>query len=164
VSTPWEIITECLRNELQEYGALLALFEEQQANLLRRDADAVIGLAASIEEQARTTQQHREQREQLVRAFAVANNTDPDATLRSLLPHFPAEVQPLIRALMEEINHLIHRIRRDARQNQVLLSRTVEAHNEALRLCAPDRFVSTYSSSGQVHVGGSTASGWQAAG
>ncbi len=163
MSTPWEIITECLRNELQEYGALLGLFEEQQANLLRRDADAVVALAAAIELQARATQTRREQREQLVRDLALAQNASANASLRQLLPTFPAQVQPLLQALIDEINHLIHRIRRGARQNQVLLSRTVEAHNEALRVCAPDRFVSTYSSTGQVQVG-TTGTGWQAAG
>lgn len=125
MSNSWEIITESLRNELQEYGALLGLYEEQQANLLKRDADAVLALASSIESQVGRAQSAREVRERLVRAFAVNQGREADATLRSLLPLFPAEVQPLFDALMTEINHLIHRIRRDARQNQVLLARAV---------------------------------------
>ena len=160
----WEFITECLRNELQEYGALLALFEEQQANLLRRDADLVAALALSIEEQARATHSSRERREQCVHAFAVKCGCAPDASLRQMLPHFPAEVQPLLNALIDEINHLIHRIRRDARQNQMLLSRTIEAHDEALRTLMPDTFKTrTYSERGSVSAV-SVISGWQAAG
>lgn len=160
----WEFITECLRNELQEYGALLALFEEQQANLLRRDADQVAALAFSIEEQARATHGCRDQREKCVREFAVAQGCDPDSSLRQLLPRFPAEVQPMLTALVDEINHLIHRIRRDARHNQMLLSRVVEAHEEALRTLMPERFDSrTYSARGAV-TAGATVSGWQAAG
>jgi flagellar biosynthesis/type III secretory pathway chaperone len=164
VNISWEFITECLRNELQEYGALLALFEEQQANLLRRDADQVAALALSIEEQARATHTSRERREQCVNAFAEKCGCPTDSSLRQMLPHFPAEVQPLLNALIDEINHLIHRIRRDARQNQMLLSRTVEAHEEALRALMPDAFKTrTYSPYGAVSAA-SVISGWQAAG
>ena len=160
----WEFITECLRNELQEYGALLALFEEQQANLLRRDADQVAALAFSIEEQARSTHLCREQREQCVREFAEAKGCAPDTSLRQLVPYFPPEVRPMLSALIDEINHLIHRIRRDARHNQMLLSRVVEAHEEALRTLMPERFdARTYSARGAVSAG-AVVSGWQAAG
>lgn len=160
----WEFITECLRNELQEYGALLALFEEQQANLLRQDADQVAALAFSIEEQARATHQCRDRREKCVREFAEKQGRSPDSSLRQLLPFFPSEVQPMLNALIDEINHLIHRIRRDARHNQMLLSRVVKAHDEALRTLMPERFEArTYSARGAVSLGTSLP-GWQAAG
>jgi flagellar biosynthesis/type III secretory pathway chaperone len=163
VSTTWEFITECLRNELQEYGALLGLFEEQQTNLLRRDANAVVELASAIEEQARVAQASRDRREQAIRHFAGAHQQPATSSLRHLLPYFPAEVQPLIQALIDEINHLIHRVRRDARQNQILLSRTVEAYEEAVRTLRPEAFTQTYSRRGALP---STAGApvWQAAG
>lgn len=164
MSISWEFITECLRNELQEYGALLALFEEQQSNLFRRDADGVVALAAAIEEQARSTQGSRERREQCVAAFAAQHGQPEDTSLRQLLPHFPAEVQPLLQALVDEINHLIHRIRRDARHNQLLISRTVDVHEELLRTLLPDTFkTKTYSPRGALSAG-SVVSAWQAAG
>ncbi len=163
MSTSWKNITERLRNELQEYGALLGLFEDQQANLLRRDANAVVDLATAIEEQVQTTQTCREQRELAVVIFAAECGREPTASLRQLLPQFPADVQPLIQALIDEINHLIHRIRRGARQNQILLSRTVEAHDEALRSLRPDLYPKTYSRRGSV-AAGSGAHAWQAAG
>lgn len=150
MSTSWEIITESLRNELQEYGALLGLFADQQANLLRRDATAVLELATSIEEQVQTMQYCRERREEATLKFAAENRQPSSATLRQLLAYFPAEVQPLLQALIDEINHLIHRIRRGARQNQVMLSRTVEAHEEALRTLRPDLYPKTYSRRGSL--------------
>lgn len=162
MSTSWEPITENLRNELQEYGALLGLFEDQQANLLRRDADAVLALATAIEEQVRATQGCRARREDALRRFALENGQSASSSLRQLLPFFPADVQPLLSALLTEINHLIHRIRRGARQNQILLSRTVEAHTEAIRTLRPDLFPSTYSARGAVAAG--TSHAWQAAG
>jgi len=150
VSTSWETITENLRNELQEYGALLSLFEDQQANLLRRDATAVLDLANAIDEQVQTTQMCRDRREQAILSFAAENGQPSSASLRQMLKFFPAEVRPLLQALIDEINHLIHRIRRGARQNQVLLSRTVEAHEEALRILRPDLYPKTYSRRGSV--------------
>ena len=163
MSTTWQLIIERLRNELQEYGALLGLFADQQANLLRRDADAVLALATAIEEQVRTTQTCRELREEVVTRFAAENGKAASSTLRQLIPLCPADVQPLLNALITEINHLIHRIRRDARHNQMLLSRTVEAHEEALRTLRPDLYPKTYSPRGQM-AGTSPTAAWQAAG
>lgn len=163
MSTSWEYITECLRNELQDYGALLGLFEEQQANLLRRDATAVLNLATAIEERVQATQFSRARREQAILHFAAENSRPASASLRQLLPYFPAEVQPLLQALIDEINHLIHRIRRGARQNQMLLSRTVEAHEDALRSLRPDLYPKTYSRRGSVANAGN-AHALQAAG
>jgi flagellar biosynthesis/type III secretory pathway chaperone len=163
VSISWESITEYLRNELQEYGALLSLFDEQQANLLRRDATAVVNLASAIEDRVHSTQTSRERREQSLALFAGEHGQPASASLRQLLPHFPSEVQPLLQALMGEINHLIHRIRRGARQNQILLSRTVEAHEEALRTLRPEMYPNTYSRRGAV-AAGAGAHAWQAAG
>lgn len=147
---------------MQEYGALLGLYEDQQANLLRRDADAVLGIAGALEQQATRAQSCRDRREQAVRAFAIENAIAPETTLRVLVPHFPSEVQPLIQALIDEINHLIHRVRRDARQNQMLLSRAVEVHQDALRTLRPESFNKTYSPRGEVAMAGQSA--WQAAG
>lgn len=162
MSTSWEFITESLRNELQEYGALLGLFEEQQTNLLRRDPDAVLALVSTIEDQARATQSCRDRREESVRAFALEHGRPGETSLRQLLGFFPSDVQPLIKALTDEINHLIHRIRRDARQNQVLLSRTIELHEDTLRTLRPGSLTKTYSRRGEVSL--SAKSAWQAAG
>lgn len=159
----WETIADHLRTELQGYGGLLALFEEQQANLFRRDPDAVLALANTIEQQARLVAEHRLEREMLVREIAESHGQPADASLRQLLPVFPVEVQPMLGALVDEINHLIHRVRRGARQNQQLLSRAVEMHQETLRTIRPARFVKTYSPRGQVSVAAAD-SAWQAAG
>ena len=150
MNTSWETITQRLRNELQEYGALLGLFANQQTNLLRRDATAVLDLSNAIEEQVEKTQSCRQHREEAILVFAVENRQPSSTSLRQLVKFFPAEMQPLLQALIDEINHLIHRIRRGARQNQVLLSRTVEAHDQALRTLRPDLYPKTYSRSGSL--------------
>ena len=139
MKTAWETIACCLRDELLEYGGLMGLFEEQQGALFRRDASAVLATVSAIEEQARLAAKKRLQREQVVRDFAAAQGRAPDATLRQLLPCFPAEVRPMLEALIDEVNRL-------------LLQRAVEMHQEALRILRPDAFTKTYSPHGQVSV------------
>jgi flagellar biosynthesis/type III secretory pathway chaperone len=152
MNTAWETIATCLRDELQEYGGLLGLFEEQQGALYRRDASAVLAIVTTIEEQARQASKKRLQRERVVREYAAAQGRPTDATLRQLLPCFPAEVRPMLEALIDEVNRLVHRARRGVRQNALLLQRAVEMHQEALRILRPDAFTKTYSPHGQVSV------------
>lgn len=156
MNNTWELIAHCLRDELQEYGGLLGLFEEQQGALLRRDSSGVLATVASIEEQARIAASKRLRREQVVREFAVANKRSAESTLRSLLDCFPEEVRPMLEALIDEVNRLVHRARKGVRQNALLLQRAIELHQETLRTLKPDSFTKTYSKRGQVSVNNPT--------
>lgn len=159
----WEILVQTLRAELQAYGGLLRLFEEQQDNLLRGDADAVLSYAREIEAQVRATGGLREHREERVRRLAEAGGRPADSTLRELLPIFAEDVRPLISALIDEINHLIRRVRRGVRRNHELLGRAVQAHQEALVTLRPGSFNRTYAPDGKVSTAAFHGS-WQAAG
>lgn len=161
----WENLADCLRGEIAEYGGLLGLFEEQQRCLFARDADAVLRLSSNIEAQVRVLRDCRRRREEAVAAFATAHGHPATVTLRSLLPQVAADVRPLLEALINEVNHLIHRVRRTSRHNHTLLARAVETHQEILRQLRPDAFVKTYGLNGSVSVAGTRpASALQAAG
>lgn len=153
----WESIAQSLRDELQEYGGLLNLFEEQQVALFRRDSAGVLASVSLIEQQAQAAASKRQKREQLVRDFARSQGRPPISTLRSLLSCFPREVRPMLEALIDEVNRLVHRARRHARQNSILLQKAIEMHQEALRVLRPESFTKTYSARGQVSVAVSTA-------
>lgn len=163
MQTYWEILVEHLRAELQAYGGLLQLFNEQQDNLLRGDPDAVLSYAHEIEAQVRVTAELRERRESAVRFFAQSQGQPPDATLRQLIPLFSAEVKPLLSALIDEVNHLIRRVRSGVRRNHQILSRAIEVHQETLRALRPAAFSKTYSPHGQVSISADQPA-WQAAG
>ena len=60
--------------------------------------------------------------------------------------------RPLIEALIGEINHLLHRVRRTSRHNHTLLARAVEVHQDALQLLRPQAFTKTYSPAGRVSI------------
>ncbi len=152
VSATWQKIAECLRAELAEYGALLGLFDEQQRSLFDRQAGEVMRLSTAIEQQVRSLHGVRCNRENVVAAFASAHSQPATATLRSLLPLFDAVAQPLLAALINEVNHLIHRVRRTSRQNHTLLARTIEVHQEIIQQLRPHTFTKTYSPAGRVSL------------
>ena len=150
MNEPWITITECLRRELAEYGCLLRLFEDQQNALIGRAATTVLRLSTEIEQQVRFLHESRRAREEAVATFAASHGQPVSATLRSLIPLFSAEVQPLLEALVGEVNVLIHRVRRVSRHNHTLLARTVDIHQQMLRTLQPDSFMQTYSPNGRA--------------
>ncbi len=148
----WEYIADCLRGELADYGGLLHLFEAQQTALFDRDASVVLQLANEIENHSHALAQSRAAREQAVAAFAVENDQPATSSLRSLLPFIESDARPLLEALINEVNGLLHRVRRTSRHNHSLLTRTVETHQETLSLLRPNSFTKTYSPGGRVSV------------
>lgn len=150
MNEPWINITECLRRELAEYGCLLRLFEDQQNYLFSRDANNVLRLSSEIEQQVRFLHESRRSREEAVATFAVSHGEPVNATLRSLIPLFAAEVRPLLEALIGEVNVLIHRVRRASRHNHTLLAKTVDTHQQMLRTLQPDSFLQTYAPNGRA--------------
>lgn len=148
----WEFIAECLRAELADYGCLLHLFEEQQRGLFNRDADTVLRLGTEIEQQARAIAESRSRREQAVADFAGQHQRPTTSSLRSLLPLIEADARPLLEALINEVNLLLHRVRRTSRHNHSLLSRAVELQQETLQQLRPNAFTKTYSPGGRVSV------------
>ena len=157
MSTSWQDLAACLRAELADYGALLHLFEAQQRSLFAREAENVLDLARAIETQAAALADARSARERAVAAFAVAHGQSASSTLRSLLPAIEADARPLLEALIDEVNRLLHRLRRTSRQNHSLLAHVVHTQQELLQQLRPQAFTKTYSPSGRVAVAGAAA-------
>lgn len=152
MSKPWEFIAECLRAELADYGALLHLFEEQQRSLFDRNPDAVLHYAGEIEAQVRTVADSRSRREQAVSRFAEQHDRSATSSLRSMLSLIENDARPLLEALINEVNLLLHRVRRTSRHNHTMLSRAVEMHQDTLQQLRPQAFMKTYSPAGRVAV------------
>lgn len=152
MTTDWQQIADFLRAELADYGGLLYLFEKQQRALFDRDADTVLRLADDIEAHTRTLADSRRSREDLVAAFAERNGLPPSTSLRSMLPLIESDARPLLEALINEVNLLLHRVRRTSRHNHTLLSRAVEFHQETIQQIRPNAFTKTYSPAGRVSV------------
>ncbi len=151
--TNWEPIVQPLRDELQEHGALLNLFEEQQAAILQRQPDVVLSVADAISEQVELIRECQRRRKDVVHATATEAGFPKDLPLSGLIQHFPTAAEPLLQALIGEVNRLVRQTRRRARQNQMLLARTIEVSQEILQRISPSTVTRTYSAKGRVEIG-----------
>jgi flagellar biosynthesis/type III secretory pathway chaperone len=153
----WSPLVDALRSELAEYGGLLQLIDGQQKRIFALDSAAVSEFVPQIEAQTELARDRRNERESLVRDFATAHGQPADRSLRQLLPSFPADIRPLLEALIDEINHLLLRTKQRNRQNQLMLSRLVDLHRELIPALRPQAFTKTYSRRGQLAVAASSA-------
>ena len=140
-------LIEALRTEMQEYGGLLALFEEQQNAILRNDPDSFLDLGTSVHEQVALLGAYRARREELVQSLARSSDQPEHTKLSDLLYEIPEAMRGMVRALIEEVNMLITRTQKRMRQNHMLLARCLASAQESVG----SNMVSTYGNSGQVN-------------
>lgn len=143
-------MVQALRAELQEYGGLLGLLEDQQTAILRGEPEAFLDLGTAVHEQAALLGAHRASREKTVRHFARDCWQPESATLLELLVHMPMSIAGMIKALVEEINTLIGRTQRRLRQNHLLLARCVSAAQQTVEIAGGREMVSTYGRAGTM--------------
>jgi flagellar biosynthesis/type III secretory pathway chaperone len=119
-------LIDALRQELQQYGALLSFFEKQQEELMRRDGDQVLATVGLIQGQTVSVQEARSHRVRCHQDLADRLSVEPDGQLTTLLPSLPTSRRGQVQALMDENNRLLKRIQQRARQNHVLLSHSLD--------------------------------------
>ena len=136
-----EQVIEALRNELQQYGEMLALLEAQQEAVSQRESGSVLTSVPEIEAQSSAIQDARRIRETHQRQLAWSLGRPDSITFQELLPLLPDDYRPLISALVQEINELLGRVRHFAEQNHSQLRRSLELM---------DRFLVTFSTPGDA--------------
>jgi len=131
-------LIEALRDELKSYGEMLALLDRQQEYLMTRAANEVSQSISQVQAQGVAIQEARKRREDCRRAVAEAVGEPESTSFKELFGLLPADYQPLLKALVDENNELLLRVRRRARQNYVMLKRSVELMQQLLSsLCPP---------------------------
>ncbi len=158
----WDPLVDLLREEVQEYGGLYNLLERQQDEIFNGEPDSVMRTNGAIETHMGQMNTLREKREAKVRAMATEVQCEEDLSLKKMLPRFPEYIRPMLEALIDEVNAMVSRTRRKARQNYLLLSRTMEITQEALRMSEPDNFSKTYSRKGKVGMSGNMPATYKA--
>ena len=152
IQTQFQEIVAMLQNELQEYGGLLHLFDRQQKCIVHQDPTGFLDINVDVDEQIAKLSHCRIEREELVRQTALALGKSKDITLSALSHSFATEHQPLLRALIDEINDLITRTQRRTRQNRMLLSQCVESARQLLAVSNPGAIPGTYGAHGQIRT------------
>ena len=145
-------LVDSLREELKEYGEMLALLDQQQDMVMRRQAQDLHQCAHAINSQVENLTAVRFEREQRQRDVARQLGMAEDAPFVQLVPYLPGEYRPLVQALVQENNELLKRIQRRARQNHLLLSRIVELMQRLFDPFFPGTRPSTYDDSGAMAV------------
>lgn len=140
---------ESLREELRQYGELLALLDVQQEQVVRRLANELSETVSAINSQGEVIQAARRERSQRQRELARFFRLPDEALVAQLLPALPTSYRPLVSALVGENNQLLTRIQQRARQNHILLSRSLELMNQFINsFCAIG--VPTYNENGSL--------------
>jgi hypothetical protein len=134
-------LIEALRNELQQYGEMLALLDHQREMVRRKGADDIEDRISAINAQSATIQDARENRRSCQRQLSLCLKQPEDSTFAHLIPLIPVQYRPLVSALVQENNELLLRVRTRAQQNQAQLCHSAELMQ---------RFISTLSSETQI--------------
>ena len=144
-------LIQSLRNELQQYGEMLALLDYQQEYVVTRAADAMLQTVAEIQAQTSVIERARKEREERRRELAEMLRQPPEATFADLIPQMPEDYRPLVQALVDENNQLLHRIQQRARQNHVLLNRSVDLMKQFMNALIPSLRPTIYNGTGTLH-------------
>lgn len=138
-----------LREELQQYGEMLALLDrEQELVMLRAGAD-LFEAVNTIQAQAVVIQRAKANREASRSALATKLGHPGETSLSLIIPRLPNDYQPLVTALVRENNELLVRVQQRARQNHLLLSRSLELMQRFISTLFPSRDLQVYDDHGQ---------------
>jgi len=141
-----------LREELTQYGEVLALMQEQQELIINRAANELLVNLNTVNSQMEQVAQVRQQRELARQQLVDSLGGTEETTFRQMTEMLPAEVQPLIDALVQEINQMLQNVQKWLRQNHILLKRSLDLMQTIMKNMFPSSsaVAGTYGRGGQV--------------
>ena len=143
-------LIEKLRDELHQYGEMLALLEQQQESVMARAADDVLNSVAAINEQMNNVQAARLERESCQNEIARNLRQPAQTGFAQLIPLLPEKFRVAIETLVHENNELLGRVQRRARQNHLLLSRSLQMMQQFMNTLIPANPPTTYNGEGNL--------------
>jgi flagellar biosynthesis/type III secretory pathway chaperone len=139
-----------LREELHEYGEMLARLDEQQELVMKREADGILQSVSTIQDQSVVIQRTREVRETRQSELAQNIGLPANSEFSKILPRVPEDYRALLDALVQENNALLTRIQSRARQNHLLLRQSLELMQRFLSTLFPSHEPRVYNPAGQM--------------
>ncbi len=149
-SEQWEPLVRALRVELQEYGGLISLLDEQRHGILGRNTDGLLERSSEINNQLESVRKLRTDREVLTHSLVRDFDLEEEGSLSEMVPYVPEPVQPLLQELIDRINDLLGKIQRKAGQNRMLLLRAHEITEQIMRSLQPHDVTKTYNRMGKI--------------
>lgn len=130
-------LIESLREELQQYGEMLALLEQQQSAVIQRKTGDLLQNVAAVNTQVSVIAAQRREREQRQRFVSQELGLGEGANFGAIVPQLPEDYRPLVQALVQENNELLTRVQQRTRQNHLLLSHAVELTQQLIDAIFP---------------------------
>ena len=118
---------EALRQELQQYGEMLALLDAPHKRPVGSGNDPLSRPLADINAQVRILHAARQQSWASQRRVAVSLGEPAHCAFSRLILRVPEPYRVLVNALVQENRELLARVRERAEQNRALLGRSLEA-------------------------------------
>lgn len=137
-----------LREELQQYGEMLARLDEQQEFAARRAATELLQSVSAVQSQGDRVTSARREREAIQAELSRHCNLPADAHFSQIIPKLPDYYRPLVEALMQENNELLVRVQQRARQNHLLLLRSLELMQNLMNTLFPGTLAPVYGDTG----------------
>lgn len=119
----WNQLVDALREELQEKGGLIRLLTQQTDTLYRRDIAENERLEEQIRLQLRVIARCTQVREMALRQSASKFKLGEDVQAGEVIRNFPAYIQPLLEALVAEVERLSSRMQEGLGQNEDIKER-----------------------------------------
>ena len=103
-------LIELLRAELQQYGEMLARFDDEDSPNARETPEEGLAKAVALQDQKKVIEQTLHRREQVQEQLTRHLRLPKEASLRDVIPSLPGPYQSLVRALVDENRELLARI------------------------------------------------------
>ena len=144
-------LVESLREEMTQYGELLALMQEQQGLIINRQPQELLANLNEVNQQMERIAAARGAREQARVALTAQLGATEETTFKQMTSLLPTDYQPLVDALVEEINALLKNVQKWLRQNHLLLKRSLDLMQDILQNVFPAKASpKTYGRQGSV--------------
>ena len=143
-------LVAALREELEQYGEMLALLDRQQTLVARRAAAELLQSVSDINAQTAVIGVARQQRGTAQRAVARELQMSEDATLVEVIGRISGPLKALVQTLLDENNACLMRVKQRAGQNRLLLSRSVELMQRLLNTLLVEPQTPVYNGNGSV--------------
>jgi flagellar biosynthesis/type III secretory pathway chaperone len=143
-------LIEALREELKQYGEMLALLEQQQVLVMHRQSNDLLNSVSGVNYQTAIMTSTRLEREECQRMLARNLGLPDNASFALILPELPPDYRPLMEALVQENNELLQRVQQRVRQNHLLLSHAVDLMQQLINSIFPGAAPKTYDDCGRL--------------
>lgn len=131
----WDRLLSALRNELEVYGELLRLIDLQKECILRREPQELAESCSQLDQHTRIMRETCHNRQNIQ---SKCEGPGDEEKLQKIIPEAPLEMQPLLNALIDEINRLLETTRSQMQRNQLLLNKANQLNEQMRQALIPN--------------------------